>query len=206
MYILGLDVSTNTGYCILDCPDKGEPTILSRGALPKVTKPKNFYPKDFVDWAEKNASGITALEARVPSNGREIVVVLEETSKGSKNAMSQKILEWTHFLLAKHFLESLELGRISRLRYMMTGEWRNKVGCVMTKEEKAQNKFVSKSSDKVVKDPTTNKRIGKVGKKHVNVRRANEIFSLNLKLKDNDQADAILLSYACYLSMLEDSK
>ena len=35
------------------------------------------------------------------------ILVIEETCAGSKNVYSQKILEWTHFLVAKFIYEKM---------------------------------------------------------------------------------------------------
>ena len=72
----------------------------------------------------------------------------------------------------------------------------------MTKEEKKQNAQIrkkKKATGATVVKNEEGKRIGKIGKKHVNVRRANELFGLELKLKDEDRADAILLGYAYFI-------
>jgi len=101
------------------------------------------------------------------------VLVIEETSKGSKNAMSQKILEWTHFLLA----QKIKTSNIKAV-YIMTEEWRREIGCKMSDEEKLRNKQVrdyKKSYHKRNGKKTTvaydinGKRIGLIGRKHVNI-------------------------------------
>ena len=74
----------------------------------------------------------------------------------------------------------------------------------MTKEESAHNKYVKEYKEKhnteIARD-INGKRIGKLTKKHINVRRANEVFGKFLKKpliqKDEDTADSLLLGY-CY--------
>lgn len=159
-------------------------------------EPDDRYPVSYIKWSGKcYAKILDLIDKYQPS-----VLVIEETSKGSKNAHSQKILEYIHFRVANYIMES---G--SPVIYMMTEEWRRIVGCLMTKEEKKQNKTVReahKEGTKIVKNEK-GKRIGIIGKKHVNVRRANELFGPSLrepfKLNDEDKADGILLNYAYHL-------
>lgn len=77
----------------------------------------------------------------------------------------------------------------------------------MTKDEKDQNKKIKgvkkQNPDiKVVKNES-GKRIGKIGRKHVNVRVANELLGKFLKepliLAREDQADAMLLGLAYHI-------
>jgi hypothetical protein len=68
---------------------------------------------------------------------------------------------------------------------MDTSEWRKIVGLWMSKEDKKNNRQVS-----------IGKKRGKITKKHLSVRMVNEKFNKSLKLKDNDEADAILLGLA----------
>ena len=128
-------------------------------------------------------------------------MVIEETASGSKNIYSQKILEWLHFLVAKMIKESR-----MRAVYLMTEQWRRETGCVMSKEEKKKNKQVreyKKSHDVSIAYDKDGKRIGLVGRKHVNVRRANEVFGEflrePLRKKDEDTADSLMLAYAYHL-------
>jgi len=75
----------------------------------------------------------------------------------------------------------------------------------MTKEESKHNKKVKlykeTHGDTKVAYDEKGKRIGKLGKKHINVRRANEVFGKFLKTplrkKDEDIADSLLLG-CCY--------
>jgi Holliday junction resolvasome RuvABC endonuclease subunit len=74
----------------------------------------------------------------------------------------------------------------------------------MTKEEKLRNKEVrdyKKKNKTRLSYDSNGKRIGLIGRKHVNIRRVNEIFKdfikVPLRKKDEDQADALGLA-ACY--------
>src|SRR5271166_4883311 len=97
-----------------------------------------------------------------------------------------------HFLLAKFIKDTSR-----KATYLLTGSWRSETGCLMTKEESKHNKAVKKYKEENKTDIAYNangKRIGKLTKKHINVRRANEVFgeflSKPLRKKDEDTADS----------------
>lgn len=189
MIVLSLDISSKTGWAVLNFTT--EPVLLSFGRLAKTSEPEGKYPENYLQWAKTTADDII----RKIKDTKPDTIVIEETSKGSKNAKSQKILEWVHFMVATYIVEN---GL--NAEYLMTGEWRGLVSASMTKDEKKQNKEVKKSHDagqKVVKNEK-GKRIGRVTKKHVNIRRANEMFGLALKRSNEDEADAILLGAALF--------
>lgn len=223
--ILSLDISTKTGWSfVLSDPDG---CVVSKyGQTEPVPEPKGEYPKNYLDWSRTCFTFIENLIGNyVPD-----VIVIEQTSKGSKASKTQKLLEWIHYLLANY----LVANNVKNV-YLQTGEWRSLVGSKMTKDEKTRNKYVKDFKAKVLaeyqaqfkKDHPDEKvpnaiyiiakngkrkkkaivvydedgeRIGKVGKKNVSVRTANEIFGDQLKKplqrKDEDTAEALLLAYA----------
>lgn len=128
-------------------------------------------------------------------------IVVEETNLG-KNRYSQKSLEFTHayFLLQM----SKSICKDVPIVYLSTSQWRTAVGLEMSKEDKKSNAKLSKAKKAVGGDvrKVDKKALGvagKVTKKHLAVRKANELFGLTLKLKDNDIADALLLGTAYFL-------
>lgn len=192
--VLSLDISTKTGWAVIVSSDV-DYCLEAYGQIKQVEMPDSIYPVSYVDWAYTCFGHIVSLiDEHHPD-----FLVIEETSGGSKSAHSQKILEFIHFLVARLIKET----GISSM-YLMTEEWRRVVGCLMTKEESKKNKLRSKikkeTGAKLARDEN-GKIIGKITRKHVNVRRANEIFgqflSTPLKKKDEDTADALLLAY-CY--------
>ena len=193
MKILSLDISTKTGWALSEVKD-GKFNLIEYG----ICKKRNIkdydyeYPRNYLKLSYECADDIVGLYKKFNPD----ILVIEETSKGSKNAMSQKILEFIHC----HIALFICVNDIKR-HYFMTGEWRNICSCKMNLNEKAQNKNVKKQRNTgiTIAKNEEGKRIGKITKKHVNVRRANELFDLELKLKDEDKADAILLNYAYYL-------
>jgi Holliday junction resolvasome RuvABC endonuclease subunit len=194
--VLSLDISSKTGWAlILSGPSEVE--LEATGQVPAIKEPVGAYPGNFVDWAYKCFSEIVQLIDRYAPD----VLVIEETAAGSKSIHSQKILEYIHFLVAK-LIKDTGIRAI----YLMTEQWRRETGCLMTKEEKKRNKQVKDYKDKnstKIAYGSDGKRIGKITRKHVNIRRANEIFGKFLpellRKKDEDTADALMLAY-CYHS------
>jgi len=193
--ILALDMSTKTGYAVLDVDDSGF-VLVETGTLEKESEPEGQYPENYLVWSGRCIQKIIDIYNKFEPDE----LVIEETAKGSKNNMSQKIVEFIHYELALCF----EIGGImwnKPRRFFLTEEWRRICLCLMNKEEKKQNAEVRKQRKKGIKvcKDKEGKRIGLIGKKHVNVRRANEVFNLELILKDEDTADALLLAYALYV-------
>lgn len=192
--ILALDISTKTGWSLMDSDGK-DFTLIDYGKIDKVSEPEGQYPGNYVDWAEGILNEIQLLiQMNKPS-----VLVIEETASGSKSIYSQKILEWIHFCVANH-IKKCNIKAI----YLLTEQWRRETGCLMSKDESKHNKEVKKYKEKAgtnIAYDINGKRIGKITRKHVNVRRANEVFSKYLKTplrqKDEDTADSLLLGY-CY--------
>ena len=193
--VLSLDVSSKTGFCFFATSEEGM-KLLDYGQIPKVECPCQYeFPENYVEWAKEVFVTLEALITRFQPE----VLVIEQTCAGSKNAFSQKILEWIHFLLADYIV-----AQDIAVKYRLTGEWRKEIGSYMNAEEKKHNKAVKdykkKHKTKVAKDEN-GKRIGIVGKKHVTIRLINSVFADQLKeplkRKDEDTADAIALGL-CY--------
>jgi len=194
--ILSLDVSSKTGFSVLITGTNGVCVLEDYGQVPKIHCPDSeSYPGSYVTWAYKCFEKIEELIERYQPD----VLVIEEITK-SKNAMSQKFLDFVHFLVCR-FIQETGIKNF----WFQTGEWRREVGSHMNDAEKKRNKEVRKykkeHKSKLAYDIITGKRIGMIGKKHVTIRLINEIFKDQLKeplkRKDDDTADAIALSY-CY--------
>jgi len=194
--VLSLDISSKTGWSLI-LSGPGSISLEKYGKIEQSHAPETPYPGNYVDWATLCHRQIAELVDEYKPD----ILVIEETSRGSKNAHSQKILEWIHFLVAKSIKES----GIKSV-YIMSEQWRREVGCKMTKDEAKHNKEVrdykkkNKTSIAYNKD---GKRVGVIGRKHVNIRVANEVFGNSLKellrKKDEDTADSLLLGYAYHL-------
>ena len=192
--ILSLDVSTKTGYALVISTKDGM-ELEGYGTIPQIHNPNTPYPGSYVEWAHLCFDEIK----KIIDLFRPDTLVVEETSKGSKNAMSQKILEYVHYLLAK-FIKETGIKSV----YIMTEQWRREIGCQMSKEEKLRNKEVrtyKKKNKTTIAYDINGKRPGLIGRKHVNIRRVSEIFTGQLKeplkRKDEDLADGLGLA-ACY--------
>lgn len=199
--ILALDMSTKTGWASMVSNSEGI-VLEAYGTVPQIHMPAGQYPVSFVDWAYQCFGEVEKLIDRFAPD----VLVVEETVAGSKGVYTQKILEFIHFLLAK-FIKECSIKAI----YLLTGEWRSQVGCKMTKEESKHNKTVKKYKEEnkaKIAYNESGKRIGRLTKKHINVRRANEVFGEFLKeplrKKDEDTADSLLLGYCYHLRRVKD--
>lgn len=200
--ILSLDMSTKTGYASVVSGPEGL-FLEAYGTIPQIHTPDGAYPESFVDWANAVYSKIYELIDRFAPD----VLVIEETAAGSKAIYTQKILEWIHFLVAK-FIKETKI----KVVYLMTEQWRRETGCQMDKAEKKRNKSVreykKEKKTKIAYDEA-GKRTGIVTRKHVNVRRANEVFgeflAVPLRKKDEDTADSLLLAYCYHLRRLKNA-
>jgi hypothetical protein len=167
--VLAIDLSSKTGWAFMLSSEESL-VLVASGQIPAIHEPPGKYPDNFVVWAYQIFGSILEMVERYAPD----TLVIEETVAGSKSVYSQKILEYSHLLLARMIRET---GIKSR--YFLTGEWRVVVGAKMSKEEKLKNKEVkaykAKTGATLARDKN-NKVIGKIGKKHVNIRRANEIF------------------------------
>lgn len=194
--VLALDVSTKTGWALL-VSNKDSFYLDAYGKIKQISMPDGPYPDSFVDWAYLCFNEILELIDELHPD----VLVIEETAGGSKSSHSQKILEFIHFLLAK-FIKDSKIKSV----YLMTEQWRRETGCKMTKEESKHNKEVKKYKEKTgskIAYNTEGKRVGRLTRKHINIRRANEVFGKflpePLRKKDEDLADALLLGFAYHL-------
>jgi hypothetical protein len=199
--VLALDMSSKTGWASMVSTQDGI-VLESYGTCEQIHEPSGQYPGNYVAWAYICFGQIAELVDRFAPD----VLVIEETVAGSKGVYTQKILEWIHFLVAK-FIKETNIRAI----YLLTGSWRSETGCVMTKEESKHNKKVKAykeaHGDTKVAYDESGKRIGKLSKKHINVRRANEVFGKFLKKplrkKDEDTADSLLLGYCYHLRRMK---
>lgn len=201
--ILALDMSTKTGWAFL-LSDGKTFTLEKYGKIEKTKEPDIPYPDSYLVWAHQILKDIEKVYDEVKPD----VLIIEETAGGSKSAYSQKILEWIHFLVAKN----LVMGH-TRAVYLLTEQWRRETGCLMSKDESKHNKDVKKykETEKTnIAYDSTGKRIGKITRKHVNVRRANEVFGKFLKeplrQKDEDTADSLLLAYCYHLRKVKQNE
>jgi Holliday junction resolvasome RuvABC endonuclease subunit len=127
------------------------------------------------------------------------VIVIEEINLG-RNRYTQKLLENIHTAM----LDQIEsFWPHAKVVYLDSSEWRHNLGLKMTKEQKKLNAKLSKAKKLAAQ---TNIKLdkkklgikGKVNAKHLAVAHANTIFGLQLKMKQNDAADAICIGLAFF--------
>lgn len=201
--VLSLDMSSKTGWACIVSSSEGV-TLEACGQIPAIPEPDDVpYPANYVNWAYMCFAKIAEMVDRFAPD----ILVIEETVAGSKSVYSQKILEYVHFLVARMIRDT---G--IKCKYFLTGEWRSIVVAKMTKEEKKRNAAVREHNEaqRILNGKITSRArdkdgnaIGLISKKHVNIRRANEIFGeflpKALVKKDEDTADALLLAYAYHV-------
>jgi Holliday junction resolvasome RuvABC endonuclease subunit len=187
--ILALDISSKTGWASMVSTEEG-PLLEACGTLPQIHQPEGAYPGSFVMWAKLVFEEIRKLIIQY----RPDHLAIEETVAGSKAVYSQNIWEYN-----------------VKATYLLTGAWRSETGCKMTKEESVHNKEVKKYKEHnktSVAYDINGKRIGRLTKKHINIRRANEIFGKFLKeplrKKNEDLADALLLGACLHLRRMKE--
>ena len=186
--VLALDVSTKTGWALFQ---DGKPKSWGTLFPDKTVKDFGKYPINFVLLARYLVSQLME-QVIVPimnELGTAIEVVIEETN-ASKQNYSQKLLEYLHFCI----VNTLDMYGISP-KYIRTGEWRKYTDSKMSKEEKSLNAKIARIKKQTGKKlaKIDGKVVGKKGRKHVALRRTEELLGIELMRKDEDAADALLL-------------
>lgn len=186
MKVLALDISTNTGYAYFEdgvLKDYGLIQIKDKNG--KIKKVTDFgdYPENYQEYTLEIATKIKNKMDSVVADDfwDDGMIVIEETTK-SKAVYTQKMLEFIHCQFIRLFS-----GRGYIINYVRTGEWRKVADLILNKEDKDKNKLVRQKKAR-----------GLITKKHLSVRKANKLFDLKLKLKDNDIADALILGWSVY--------
>ena len=176
MIILALDISTHTGWAVFN-----DEKLLDYGVLNIKVDDLNFkpdpskspkYPKNILN----ASSGMLYLIKGLLDKYSPEVVVCENTQKG-RNRHYQRCLEWFHKDIIDYFVDHEQA-----FVYMDPSEWRSILNMRLSNEDKKNNREVS-----------LGKKRGRITKKHLSVRWVNSTYNLNLKIKDNDIADAISL-------------
>ena len=187
MKILSLDISTQCGYAFFEGTkriDSGT-TFLAQDVTYDLKS--NPYPLNYVLRSEAIADLLIDLVKRFGPD----IIVIEETNK-AKARYSQKLLEFIHL----QFLTKLYATVIGvKVEYLNTSAWRKTLSIKATKEDKANNTAVNEAKKK----KKSKKELGLKGKittKHLAIRFVNHTLNLDLKVKDNNEADAIALNLA----------
>lgn len=199
--VLALDISTSAGWCLLDGEKGVTPKILGSGTVvnPTGLKEMGKYPWNYIAGARLMTSKLIEL---IEANTCDVIVI-EETNMG-RNRYSQKILEFLHCLLLDYFKANGYVPA-EKVFYINTSDWRKILGIHMTKVDKAQNikvkrlkRINTEESKAILKEAGLR---GKMTKKHLAIRWANETYGLELRPKDDDIADALALGTSYYMGV-----
>lgn len=177
MKILALDLSTSTGWAIVESTLESPKMIqlIAYGNIKaKPSQAREDYPINYLWCAREIATSICEIYGNYP--GIDWIIV-EDTNKGQQR-FSQKLLEFIHctvFSCLRTYFTKIKIA------YVNTSEWRKIISLHLTKDQRASNR---------------KKITSKITLKHLAVQRVNSLFSLSFKQKENDIADAILLGVA----------
>lgn len=215
---LSLDVSTKTGFAVIDTEEAtGEhpvATLVEHGVLKLPHKVNDYgeYPWSYINAAREMAKMLTDKVAAAQPD----VIVVEETNLG-RQRYTQKMLEFLHNALLTRLNAYPETyGKLTPpVFYLSTSKWRSALGLVMSKDDKKNNRLLkvarnaaaavstgkvdveAKPDAKALAAAKKNLGVkGKVTPKHLALRYVNTTFGLNLKVAQNDEADAICLIMA----------
>ncbi len=187
MKILSLDISTQCGYAFFDGVTRiksGTVFLAMETTYDIKSKP---YPLSYV----LRADAISDLLMRLVDEFKPDILVIEETNK-AKARYSQKLLEFIHLSFLKKVYDNI-IGL--KIEYLNTSAWRKTLKVAPTKEDKLNNLKIREAKKK----KKSKKELGLKGKittKHLAIRFVNQTLNLDLKVKDNNEADAIALNLA----------
>lgn len=205
MRIWALDLSTHAGYAIIDGDFGQDTALVASGTVDSDKKLFDFGPYPHCYWkaAEYMATRIWN-ELEVRAGHLPDVIVIEEINSG-RDRYVQKWLENIHTAALKLILAVAERYapemKIVYLNSDGADGWRTNLGLKMSKDQKKANAKLSKAK-RAAEEKHTKLDKGKLGirgkvtKKHLAVAHANATFNLQLKMKDNNEADAICIGLA----------
>ena len=202
MKILGLDISTKTGYALL-CDG-----VLTEHGLIRcdetVSDPLLVPDYKYIQRSKDIAEKIHRLVCKHMPD----YIYLEATNAGRFRG-SQKQLEFLHYSILDKLQQCCR--KAESVRYIDTSAWRSLLGIRLNKDQKKHNSVKSKAK----RSGKANLSLSAVGKekvrgritpKHLAVWWANDTFNLSLKLKDNDIADALAVSFCGWLTERDAAK
>lgn len=200
MRILSLDISSSTGWALLDT--EVGPASLQFGCIKLPKRARDYAEHPWSYWLAAHELARLLIKRIYDSNlGEGDVVVVEETNGGGRaSRWSMKFLEYCHCAFLSHYMKEFE-GISIKLVYVNTSEWRRVTETRLTKEDKNQNAKLSrhKRQAKMKGQKLTyqdKQAIGIAGKttiKHVAIRRCKELFNIELTATQDDPADALLM-------------
>jgi Holliday junction resolvasome RuvABC endonuclease subunit len=191
MKIMGLDLSSKTGYAIIS---DGKLESFGKITTDGVFLTHEIQEYNYIYQARAIANRLLNLIKRANPD----YIIIEQTNLG-RSRDTQKGLEFVHYAV----LDMLEiLGLDTKIAYVDTSAWRRVLKLKLTKEQRAHNRKNAELRRKKRRGEAKaapKKGEGKITWKHLSVSWANEKFGLSLKLVDNDMADAIALAEYGYI-------
>jgi Holliday junction resolvasome RuvABC endonuclease subunit len=185
MSVLGLDLSTRTGYALIG--DDGSLVVYDK--IEHGTD--ELFPMEeyrYMHIAELIAKDVCSVVDKYKPSA----IIIEQTNLGSKRE-SQKYLEFIHYAVLQALRDKPFGGYMA---YVDTSAWRRGLGIKLSKEQRLHNKTLNAQNRKnriAGKKSHSGKGQGKVTWKHLSVNYVNQKFNLDLLLAQNDIADAICL-------------
>jgi hypothetical protein len=199
--ILGLDLSTSTGWAIfVDGVPAHCGTITKRIGWDVAE-----YPRNFILVADDIATQVFALLLKFPGVTDIVIEEINKTSSRFGSRHAQKILDMLHYTVVKT-LPSLPI------HYINTSDWRKTLGLSVAETRKRAKPFLlelkrlqkelaavpDKAAKKAAKDKLDAHKAqlrkmcihGKVDKKSISVAYCNATWNTNFKKGDDDVADA----------------
>lgn len=137
MKILSLDLSTKTGWAVLE-----HPKLLGYGLIAHSPHQRQeAYPKNFLLAAKEIALRVLKLVDTYKPD----VVVIEETNQGGKyvGRFDSKILEYIHMAVADALI-----GAGKTPHYIDSKKWQSMVGTTLDKDQRAHNKELKEEREK----------------------------------------------------------
>lgn len=132
MKLLCLDLSTNTGWAIINNGSLSNYGNIKHKVI--GTEQDINYPMNYIDMAKKISKEVNELIEEHNPN----VIIIEETNKG-KNRYWQKQLEFIHFAV-NCYMKIFNRNVV----YLDTSEWRKLLGLSLDKEQRQSNNEVKK--------------------------------------------------------------
>ena len=198
MNILGLDLSSKTGYATIK---DGKLESFGKVTTSGVLLTHEIQEYNYIYQARAIANRLFAIIKKSKPD----YIIIEQTNLG-RSRDTQKGLEFVHYCV----LEMLEvLGLDTKVAYVDTSAWRRVLKLKLTKEQRIHNRKNAELRRKKRRGEVKSapkKGEGKITWKHLSVSWANERFNLALKLVDNDMADAIALAEYGYLYHMSGNK
>lgn len=175
MRALGLDLSSSTGFAILDKDVQGKPKLLKYGLIKPIAKDFLVEEYRYLSIAKQIGNKVRTIIDEYNPN----LIYIEQSNKG-KNRHSQKLIEFIHC----EVLDMIKvMGLADSVVYIDTSFWRKTLNQRLSKDQRIHNKAVKEGKVR-----------GKITPKHLSVQWVNENYNQSFKLKDNDITDAICVA------------